>query len=76
MLSHENVMANVSAVCLQLGEYRPNKTDVLISFLPLAHMFEHNCQVRVFMFPKTIFKCNKICFKNFLSDSNVYVSQL
>ena len=46
MLSHENVIADVSAVMLQLGEHRPNRHDVMISFLPLAHMFERCCQVR------------------------------
>ena len=45
MLSHENVIACVSSVCLQLGEHRPHRNDVMISFLPLAHMLEHCCQV-------------------------------
>ncbi|CAG7734013.1 unnamed protein product [Allacma fusca] len=49
MLSHENVIADVSAVMLQLGEHKPNRHDVMISFLPLAHMFERCCQIAMFM---------------------------
>ncbi|ODM95370.1 Long-chain-fatty-acid--CoA ligase 1 [Orchesella cincta] len=49
MLSHENVIACVSAVLLQLGEHRPNRSDVMISFLPLAHMLERCCQVAMYM---------------------------
>lgn len=45
MLSHENVIANVSAVLMQLGEHRVHRHDVMMSFLPLAHMLEHCCQV-------------------------------
>lgn len=44
MLSHQNVMAGVCAVLLQLGDHRPNSTDVMISFLPLAHMLERCCE--------------------------------
>ena len=45
MLTHENVMASVSAVIMQLGDHRPVSTDVMISFLPLAHMLERCCEV-------------------------------
>ncbi|XP_034946789.1 long-chain-fatty-acid--CoA ligase 1 isoform X2 [Chelonus insularis] len=44
MLSHQNVMAGVSAVLLQLGDHKPNAKDVMISFLPLAHMLERCCE--------------------------------
>lgn len=44
MLSHENVVASMSAVMMQMGDQRPNSTDVLISYLPLAHMLERCCQ--------------------------------
>lgn len=47
MLSHENVVASMSAVMMQMGDQRPNSTDVLISYLPLAHMLERCCQVRL-----------------------------
>ncbi|KAH0547215.1 long-chain-fatty-acid--CoA ligase 5 isoform X2 [Cotesia glomerata] len=44
MLSHQNVMAGVCAVLLQLGDHRPTSKDVMISFLPLAHMLERCCE--------------------------------
>ena len=49
MLTHENVVADVSATLLQLGDQKPNCSDVMISFLPLAHMLERICQVAVYM---------------------------
>ncbi|KAK2726075.1 long-chain-fatty-acid--CoA ligase 1-like isoform X3 [Artemia franciscana] len=49
MLSHENVIADVSAVTLQLGDQRPRSSDVMLSFLPLAHMLERTCHVSVYM---------------------------
>jgi len=48
VLTHENIIADVSAVILQLGEHRPNRHDVMISFLPLAHMLERSCEVSQF----------------------------
>lgn len=44
MLTHQNVMAAVCAVILQLGDERPTAKDVMISFLPLAHMLERCCE--------------------------------
>ncbi|XP_066994601.2 long-chain-fatty-acid--CoA ligase 1 isoform X5 [Anabrus simplex] len=49
MLSHENVIAGVCAVILQLGDHRPSSSDVMISFLPLAHMLERCCENGVYM---------------------------
>lgn len=49
MLSHENVVADVSATLLQLGDQKPNCSDVMLSFLPLAHMLERICQVATYM---------------------------
>ena len=48
MLSHENIVACVSACVKQLGvdKHAPNKNDVMISYLPMAHMLERICQVR------------------------------
>jgi hypothetical protein len=40
MLSHLNMMAATCACVLQLGEYAPKRTDILFSFLPLAHTLE------------------------------------
>lgn len=45
MLTHRNVVAGVCAVLLQLGEHKPNTSDVMVSFLPLAHMLERCCEV-------------------------------
>ncbi|XP_063537211.1 long-chain-fatty-acid--CoA ligase 5 isoform X1 [Cydia strobilella] len=49
MLTHENVVASMCSVIMQLGEHRPAKTDVMISFLPLAHMLERCCENAVYM---------------------------
>lgn len=48
MLTHENVVASVCAVNLQLGDQCPQQPDVMISFLPLAHMLERCCEVSFF----------------------------
>ena len=47
MLSHENIVACTSACVKQLGVdgHAPNKSDVMISYLPMAHMLERICQV-------------------------------
>lgn len=50
MLTHENVVASMCSVTMQLGEHRPMKNDVMISFLPLAHMLERCCEVCVVVF--------------------------
>ncbi|XP_023717109.1 long-chain-fatty-acid--CoA ligase 5 isoform X5 [Cryptotermes secundus] len=44
MLSHENVVAGMCAVILQLGDHRPRSDDIMMSFLPLAHMLERCCE--------------------------------
>lgn len=44
MLTHGNVVAGVCAVILQMGDHRIRAGDVMISFLPLAHMFERCCE--------------------------------
>ncbi|XP_035207618.1 long-chain-fatty-acid--CoA ligase 5-like, partial [Stegodyphus dumicola] len=49
MLTHKSIIANVSAVMLQLGETAPSSNDTMLSFLPLAHMFERCCQVGLYM---------------------------
>jgi len=49
MLSHQNIMAATAASVLQLGEYAPNKNDILFSFLPLAHTLEKCCELAIFM---------------------------
>ncbi|XP_003742810.1 long-chain-fatty-acid--CoA ligase 5 [Galendromus occidentalis] len=49
MLTHKNIIANLSAVMFQMGEWAPNGNDVMLSFLPLAHMFERCCEMAVYM---------------------------
>ncbi|KAL0274718.1 UNVERIFIED_CONTAM: hypothetical protein PYX00_002780 [Menopon gallinae] len=49
MLTHENVVAGVCAVILQLGEHRPTSSDCMMSFLPLAHMLERCCEHGLFI---------------------------
>lgn len=49
MLSHRNILANLSAVMFQMGEWAPNGQDTMLSFLPLAHMFERCCEMAVYM---------------------------
>ncbi|XP_055385680.1 long-chain-fatty-acid--CoA ligase 5 isoform X2 [Condylostylus longicornis] len=44
MLTHANVVAGVCAVILQLGEHKIRAGDIMVSFLPLAHMFERCCE--------------------------------
>lgn len=46
MLTHENVVGSLSAVLMQMGDHKVRSTDVLISFLPLAHMLERCCEVK------------------------------
>ncbi|XP_043230941.1 long-chain-fatty-acid--CoA ligase 5-like [Amphibalanus amphitrite] len=49
MLTHENVVANVSAVLLHLDTQTLRSDDVMLSFLPLSHTFERVCQVGMYM---------------------------
>ncbi|XP_072395967.1 long-chain-fatty-acid--CoA ligase 5 isoform X3 [Diabrotica undecimpunctata] len=44
MLTHENIVASMSAVILQFGDHKLRNNDILISFLPLAHMLERCCE--------------------------------
>ncbi|XP_037082117.1 long-chain-fatty-acid--CoA ligase 5-like [Pollicipes pollicipes] len=49
MLTHGNVLANVSAVLLQMGDARLRQDDVMLSFLPLSHTLERMCHVAMYM---------------------------
>lgn len=50
MLTHENVIADVSTTMIQLGdEMKPRSDDVMMSFLPLAHMLERICETTIFL---------------------------
>lgn len=49
MLTHENVVSSLCSVIMQLGDHRPTKNDIMISFLPLAHMLERCCENGIYM---------------------------
>ncbi|CAG0882553.1 unnamed protein product [Cyprideis torosa] len=49
MLNHGNIIACVSSVLIQLGNEKPRAEDVMISYLPLAHMLERCCQCGMYM---------------------------
>ncbi|KAG8184592.1 hypothetical protein JTE90_005206 [Oedothorax gibbosus] len=49
VLTHGNIVACASAVILQMGIHAPQPSDCLMSYLPLAHMFERVCQVLTYM---------------------------
>nr|XP_023020932.1 long-chain-fatty-acid--CoA ligase 5 isoform X2 [Leptinotarsa decemlineata] len=44
MLTHENIVAANSAVQMQFGDHKLRSSDIMISFLPLAHMLERCCE--------------------------------
>uniref|UniRef100_A0A336LMH8 Long-chain-fatty-acid--CoA ligase n=1 Tax=Culicoides sonorensis TaxID=179676 RepID=A0A336LMH8_CULSO len=48
MLSHANLVAAICSVQLQFGDHKLRSTDVMISFLPLAHMLERACENGVY----------------------------
>ncbi|XP_042895972.1 long-chain-fatty-acid--CoA ligase 6 [Parasteatoda tepidariorum] len=45
VLTHGNMIACASAIILVMGVNAPTSSDVLISYLPLAHMFERITQI-------------------------------
>ena len=47
MLSHANILSNVKAAIERFGI---NETDILVSFLPLCHMFERTCGYYTMLF--------------------------
>ncbi|KFM59854.1 Long-chain-fatty-acid--CoA ligase 6, partial [Stegodyphus mimosarum] len=49
MLTHANFVLTCSGIMKHMGDNAPVETDVMISFLPLAHVFERICQVTAFM---------------------------
>ncbi|KAL5484653.1 hypothetical protein EMCRGX_G021184 [Ephydatia muelleri] len=50
MLSHGNMISNLSSVCIHLGDWAAlTFRDTHISYLPLAHMFERVVMGMVFM---------------------------
>ncbi|KAM7304986.1 long-chain-fatty-acid--CoA ligase 5 isoform X2 [Ixodes scapularis] len=49
MLTHLNIISDLSAVMYQLGDLAPKGDDVMMSFLPLAHMLERCCEMAIYM---------------------------
>ncbi|XP_014474921.1 PREDICTED: long-chain-fatty-acid--CoA ligase 5 isoform X2 [Dinoponera quadriceps] len=49
MLTHQNVMAAMCAVLMQLGDHKVTSKDTMVSFLPLAHMLERSCENAMYM---------------------------
>ncbi|KYM86229.1 Long-chain-fatty-acid--CoA ligase 5 [Atta colombica] len=49
MLTHQNVMASNCAVIMQMGDHGITSKDIMISFLPLAHMLERCCENSMYM---------------------------
>ncbi|XP_035232916.1 long-chain-fatty-acid--CoA ligase 5-like isoform X2 [Stegodyphus dumicola] len=49
MLTHANFVLTSSAIMKHMGDKAPAETDVMISYLPLAHVFERISQVTAFM---------------------------
>lgn len=47
-LLSKNRLTNVHWTCRELGDHRPRVGDVMISFLPLAHMLERTCENGVY----------------------------
>lgn len=47
LMSHQNVVADFSAGLFHLGDFGFTEIDVIISFLPLGHMFERICEYSV-----------------------------
>ncbi|NXV87413.1 ACSL1 ligase, partial [Calonectris borealis] len=52
MITHQNIVSNASAFVKTTEKtLMPSTDDVLISFLPLAHMFERIVEVSICLFP-------------------------
>lgn len=49
MMTHRNIVACVSAIDLHLSFLRVGPEDVMISYLPLAHMYERICELFVYL---------------------------
>ncbi|KFV82204.1 Long-chain-fatty-acid--CoA ligase 1 [Struthio camelus australis] len=55
MITHQNIVSNASAFVKATEKvFIPCPEDILISFLPLAHMFERIVEVRIRLFYRTI----------------------
>ncbi|KFP25874.1 Long-chain-fatty-acid--CoA ligase 1 [Colius striatus] len=73
MITHQNIVSNTSAfVKTTENTYMPSPDDVLISFLPLAHMFERIVEVSICLLHRTIEKF--ACFI-FLTETKMPTSR-
>lgn len=49
MLTHQNAIAAICSVIMQMGDHALSSKDTMISFLPLAHMLERCCENGMYM---------------------------
>ncbi|KAH9491084.1 hypothetical protein DERF_015820 [Dermatophagoides farinae] len=49
ILTHENVIASIAAICIHLMDQHATVDDTMISILPLAHMFQRIGEAAVFI---------------------------
>ncbi|KFQ40046.1 Long-chain-fatty-acid--CoA ligase 1 [Mesitornis unicolor] len=57
MITHQNIVSNASAFVKTTEKtFMPSSDDILISFLPLAHMFERIVEVSICLLYRTIEK--------------------
>ncbi|NXO53491.1 ACSL1 ligase, partial [Aramus guarauna] len=62
MISHQNIVSNTSAFVKSTEKtFMPSPDDVLISFLPLAHMFERIVEVSILFLTRIKMLTNKCC---------------
>ncbi|NWU64289.1 ACSL1 ligase, partial [Pterocles burchelli] len=68
MITHQNIVSNASAFVKTTEKaFIPCSDDVLISFLPLAHMFERIVEVSILFLMRIKMLTNKGCLINLLS---------
>uniref|UniRef100_A0A672LRX7 long-chain-fatty-acid--CoA ligase n=1 Tax=Sinocyclocheilus grahami TaxID=75366 RepID=A0A672LRX7_SINGR len=74
MLTHGNVVSNCSAfIKITEGLLKPSPQDVLISFLPLAHMFERVVEVRCISHRTCVCVCVCVCFTGSLHNGTLKI---
>ncbi|NXH22027.1 ACSL1 ligase, partial [Bucco capensis] len=58
MITHQNIVSNASAFVKTTEKtFMPSSDDVLISFLPLAHMFERVVEVSIYLLLSEVYRC-------------------
>ncbi|NXH92022.1 ACSL1 ligase, partial [Edolisoma coerulescens] len=70
MITHQNIVSNTSAFVKTTEKtFMPSSDDVLISFLPLAHMFERIVEVSICLLNTKIFT-ESVCIYTY---KNIYI---